>query len=64
MTRRATLLFGFPTLTGLLGPAEAAPSTEVKHAMANGRVAVGVYRGSPSSIIEGATAVEAKGGRI
>jgi polar amino acid transport system substrate-binding protein len=62
MTRSTTLLFGFLALTALLGPANAAPSPEVQHAMApTGALRVGVYRGSPSSIIEGATAGKAKG---
>ena len=62
MTRRATLLFGFLALALPLAQAEAAPSAEVQHAIApTGALRVGVYRGSPSSIIEGATPAEAKG---
>lgn len=46
-----------------IGPAEAgAPSDDVRHALApSGSLRVGLYRGSPSSIIEGAASQDTKG---
>jgi polar amino acid transport system substrate-binding protein len=62
MIRRTALLFGCLALAVSLGIAEAAPSREVQHTLApTGALRVGVYRGSPSSIIEGATPADAKG---
>ncbi len=64
MALKAPLLFGCLALAAAsLGqPAAASPGLDVQHAMApTGALRVGVYRGSPSSIIEGATPADAKG---
>jgi polar amino acid transport system substrate-binding protein len=64
MTRRTALLSACLAVTAaLLSVAvQAAPNQDVQHAMApTGALRVGVYRGSPSSIIEGATPADAKG---